>query len=223
MRGSCLEPPMTPSRPVGGADKAGRRGANGSMTATRGTSRTWPSRQQPKTRTRRSGRRSAPSRWVAARPALVGVAVVAGRRCSRSANGPRLKLCTKLAPWRSRLLVGEVASRASARLAACSRAQAATGTATVTNANCRARRLVLVRMLIPPVVASKSRAGRFRRLARQQVEHDGEHDRGDDREQDHQQASQPAAQWPDLNASRAHIWLLLCRRAIGCCAGCRAA
>jgi hypothetical protein len=83
---------MTPSRPIGGADKAGRRGANGSMTATRGTSRTWPSRsgftvtmggrlpscpldqhcqaaqgaqsqgmgrQQPKTRTRRSGRRSA--------------------------------------------------------------------------------------------------------------------------------------------------------------------
>ena len=144
---------------------------------------------------------------------------MAGRRCSRSASGPRLKRCTKSATCRSRLLVGEVVPRASAQRAACSKAQAATGTATVTNTNCRARRLVLVRMLMPPFVATKSIAGRIERLARQQVEHDGEHHRGDDREQDHQQASRPAAQGRDLDASRAHLWLLLRPRVIGCSTG----
>jgi hypothetical protein len=65
----------------------------------------------------------------------------------------------------------------------------------------------------------RSIAGRLELLARQQVEHDGEDHRGDDREQDHQQASRPAAQRPDLDASRAHLWLLLRRRVIGCSTG----
>src|SRR4029453_11781233 len=84
---------------------------------------------------------------------------------------------------------------------------------------CRAPSLVLVRMLMPPVVATKPIAGRIERLARQQVEHDGEPPRGDDRKQDHQQASRPAAERPDLDASRAHLWLLLRRRVIGCSTG----
>ena len=39
-------------------------------------------------------------------------AVHTGRCCCRFASGPRPKRCTKAAPCRSRLLVGEVASRA---------------------------------------------------------------------------------------------------------------
>jgi hypothetical protein len=147
-------------------------------------------RQQPTTRTRRWGRRLAT--MVIGLPRFP---VSSGDRGIRSpaqpvghrlASGPRLKRYTKSAPCRSRLLVGEVVPRASARRAACSKAQAATGTATVTNTNCRAPSLVLVRMLMPRFVATKPIAGRIERLARQQVEHDGEDHRGDDREQDHQ-------------------------------------
>jgi hypothetical protein len=45
---------------------------------------------------------------VPARPASVAVTVVeGGRRCSRSASGPRPNRCTKSAPWRRRLLAGD--------------------------------------------------------------------------------------------------------------------
>jgi hypothetical protein len=74
------------------------------------------------------------------------VIVVSGRCLSRSASGPRPKRCTKSAPWRSRRPVGEAWSRASARWAACSSAQAATGAASVTSASWPARRLVVVRI-----------------------------------------------------------------------------
>jgi hypothetical protein len=69
------------------------------------------------------------------------VPVVTGRCLSRSVSGPRPTRCTKLAPWRSRRLVGEVLSRASARWAACSIAKAATSAATVGSGH-GARRLV---------------------------------------------------------------------------------
>jgi hypothetical protein len=48
---------------------------------------------------------------------------------------PATKRCTKSAPWRSRRLVVEVLSPASARRAACSNAQPAIGAATVTSAS----------------------------------------------------------------------------------------
>jgi hypothetical protein len=86
---------------------------------------------------------------VPTRPRSVGVTVVEGaRRCSRSASGPRPNRCTKSAPWRRRLLASEAGSRTSARRAACSNAQAATGIATVTNASCRVRRRIRMPMVI---------------------------------------------------------------------------
>jgi hypothetical protein len=86
---------------------------------------------------------------VPTRPRSVGVTVVEGaRRCSRSASGPRPNRCTKSAPWRRRLLASEAGSRTSARRAACSNAQAATGIATVTNASWRVRRRIRMPMVI---------------------------------------------------------------------------
>jgi hypothetical protein len=86
---------------------------------------------------------------VPTRPGSVGVTVVEGARgCSRSASGPRPNRCTKSAPWRRRLLAGEAGSCTSARRAACSNAQAATGIATVTNASWRVRRRIRMPMVI---------------------------------------------------------------------------
>jgi hypothetical protein len=53
------------------------------------------------------------------------------------------------------MLVGEVLSRAEARRAACSKAQAATGTATVTNATRSTRLFILIRICTPPTLHKK--------------------------------------------------------------------
>jgi hypothetical protein len=95
-------------------------------------------RQQPKTRTRRSGRAQPPCCWVPAWLRSVRVAVVVGRR-NRSASGPRPHCWTNSAPCRSRLPAGEAWPHVSARRAACSNAQAAIGNATVTNGRHRRR------------------------------------------------------------------------------------
>jgi hypothetical protein len=103
----------------------------------------------------------------------------------------------------------EVWLRVSARWAACSSAQAATGAATVTSASWCGRRLVVVRISCLRSLATTGRDGEVALgLSQQQVEQHGAHDRGDHREQDHQHTARPTAQRADLHSSRSHGWLL---------------